>query len=58
MEQSAFAMNPMCRTNLHSNVELVMLLNVVHQFSGFCALRFAIFADEVVLLILVLQTFS
>jgi len=35
-----------------------MLLNVVHQFSGFCALYFAFFADEVVLLIFVLQTFS
>jgi len=32
--------------------------NIVHQLSGFCALCFAIFADEVVLLIFVLQTFS
>ena len=32
--------------------------NVVHQLSSFCALCFAIFADEVVLLIFVLQTFS
>ena len=32
--------------------------NVVHQLSSFCALFFAIFADEVVLLIFVLQTFS
>ena len=32
--------------------------NVVHQLSCFCALCFAIFADEVVLLIFILQTFS
>ena len=32
--------------------------NVVHQLSRFCALYFATFADEVVLLIFVLQTFS
>jgi len=32
--------------------------NVVHQLSSFCALCFAIFADEVVHLIFVLQTFS
>jgi len=32
--------------------------NVVHQHSSFCTLCFAIFADEVVLLIFVLQTFS
>jgi len=32
--------------------------NVVHQLSSFCALCFAIFADEVVFLIFVLQTFS
>jgi len=32
--------------------------NVVHQLSSFAALCFAIFADEVVLLIFVLQTFS
>jgi len=30
----------------------------VHQLSSFCALCFAIFADEVVLFIFVLQTFS
>jgi len=33
-------------------------LNVVHQLPSFCALCFAIFADEVVRLIFVLQTFS
>ena len=32
--------------------------NVVHQLSSFCTLCFAIFADEVVLLVFVLQTFS
>ena len=32
--------------------------NVVQQLPSFCALCFAIFADEVVLLIVVLQTFS
>jgi len=32
--------------------------NVLHQFLGFCALCFETFADEVVLLIFVLQTFS
>jgi len=32
--------------------------NVVHQLPSFCALCFEIFADEVVLLIFVLQTFS
>ena len=32
--------------------------NVVHQLPSFCALHFAIFADEVVLLIFVLQPFS
>jgi len=32
--------------------------NVVHQLASFCALCFAIFADEVVLLIFVLQTLS
>ena len=32
--------------------------NVLHQLPSFCALFFAIFADEVVLLIFVLQTFS
>jgi len=52
-----FTINPMRRTNLHSNVEVVMS-NLVHHLSSFCALCFAIFADEVVLLIFVLQTFS
>ena len=32
--------------------------NVVHQLPSFCALCFAIFSDEVMLLIFVLQTFS
>jgi len=32
--------------------------NIVHQLSSFCALWFAVFADEVVLLIFVLQTYS
>jgi len=32
--------------------------NVVHQLSSFFALCFAIFADEVVLLIFILQTLS
>jgi len=32
--------------------------NVVHQLPSFCALCFAIFADEVILLIFFLQTFS
>ena len=32
--------------------------NVVHQLPSFCMVCFAIFADEVVLLIFVLQTFS
>jgi len=34
------------------------IFNVLHQLSSFFALCFAIFADEVVLLIFVLQTFS
>ena len=51
-------MNPTRRTNLHSNVWSCHAFNVVHQLSSFCALCFAIFADEVVLLIFVLQTFS
>ena len=32
--------------------------NIVHQLSSFCALCFAIFADEVILLIFILQKFS
>jgi len=32
--------------------------NIVHQLYSFCALCFAIFADEVALFIFVLQTFS
>ena len=32
--------------------------NVVHQLFGFCSLCFAIFADEIGLVIFVLQTFS
>jgi len=49
-----FTMNPMRITNLHSNVEVY----VVHQLPSFCALCIAIFADEVIRLIFVLQTFS
>ena len=49
-----FIMNPMRITNLHSNVEVY----VVHQLPSFCALCIAIFADEVIRLIFVLQTFS
>jgi len=49
IEQLAFTLNPMRRTNFHSNVEVAML-NVVHQLSSFCALCFAIFANEVVFL--------
>jgi len=49
-------MNLMRRTNVHSNVEVVMLLTLCTNFEVFA--HFAIFADEVVLLIFVLQTFS
>jgi len=56
IEQKAFTMNPIRRTNLHSNVELVTLLTLCTNFQVFA--RFAIFADEVVLLIFVLQTIS
>jgi len=45
-----FTMNPMRKTNLLSNVWSFHACNVVHQLSSFCALCFAIFADEVVLL--------
>jgi len=53
-----FTMNPMRRTNLHSNVWSCHAFNVLHQLPSFCALCFAIIADEFVLLIFVLQTFS
>jgi len=49
-------MNPMRRENLHSNVEVVMLLTLCTNFQVFA--HFTIFADEVVLLIFALQTFS
>jgi len=40
------------------NIEVAMLLRLCTNFQVFCALCFAIFPDEVELLILVLQTFS
>jgi len=51
-----FTMNPMRRTNLHSNVEVFMLLTFCTNFQVFA--HFAVFTDKVLLLIFVLQIFS
>jgi len=56
IEQSAFTMNPMRRTNLHSNVEVSMPLTLCTNFQVFP--HFVLQSSPMKLYVFVLQTFS